>query len=87
MTWPFVTAGRHALELRYRDAQIVNLEAGVDYWRKRAEQLIDAGLVRAGVIHQPTMEQRTTPSSVLNAASMIASALSVTEIDSSKKAS
>jgi hypothetical protein len=35
-----------------RDAAI----ARETYWRTRAERLTDAALVRAGAIHQPTME-------------------------------
>lgn len=87
---PFVGKAVHALELRelelaHRDETIAQLQAERDYWRKRAEQLIDASLARAGAIHEPTMVDRKMPDPRLDPAAMISAALAVTEIDSSKK--
>jgi hypothetical protein len=55
-----------------------------DYWRTRAERLMDAALVRAGATHQPTMEDTRPADRVRSAQSMLTAALSVTEIDSSQ---
>lgn len=76
MKWPFVARERHEEAIRERDAQI-------EYWRARAERLIDADLARRGAIHEPTMVDRPR-AKVDSMASLISSALAITEIDSSK---
>ncbi len=80
---PFIGRTLYLLELQRRDERIADLERDRDYWQRRAEELIDAGLARAGAIHQPTMVDRKAP--VTDVASMIAGALAVQEIDSSKQ--
>jgi len=87
MTWvarllPGVTHAVHALEVTRRDETIAALTTERDYWRARAEKLIDAALARANAIHEPTM--RDVPPPVQPVSAMLASALSVTEIDSTK---
>lgn len=89
MKWPFVTRRVHDLEVEALRKELAAVSAERSYWRARGEQLIDAALARAGAIHQPTMEQRQAPD-VASTLSMMTSALSVMEIDSSaprKKAS
>ncbi len=81
MTWPFITRS----SVRYLDLQVELLTVDRDYWKTRAEQLIDAALARAGAIHQPTMEQVGPRDTVASAAAIITSALSIREIDSSKQ--
>jgi hypothetical protein len=80
VTWPFAARST----VRHLEVQNELLASDRDYWKKRAEQLIDAALARAGAIHQPTMEQRPREH-VKSAMAMLTSALSVTEIDSSQK--
>jgi len=73
--WPFVTRRIHAEKL-------ASVTAERDYWKDKAEELMDAALIRAGAIHQPTMARRPGPTN-LDAASMITAAMAITEIDSS----
>jgi hypothetical protein len=61
---------------------LVEMTLEREYWRTRAERLTDAALVRAGAVHQPTMEAK--PDRVQGTLAMVASAMSVQEIDSSK---
>lgn len=79
-----VTRRRHEQEVGHLQKQVETLTVERDYWKSKAEELIDAALVRAGAIHQPTMVPRRIPTGV-DAASMIAAALSIQEIDSSKR--
>ena len=83
MTWPFVS--RHVFVTDQQHAQDVirELAAQRDYWRTRAERLMDAALARANAIHEPTMVEKKIDKS-LNPASVYTAALSVSEIDSSK---
>lgn len=83
LAWPFITRGLHLIETQHRDAQIERLEAEVKYWQARAERLMDAALARAGAIHEPTMVDRKV-SPHMNPAAVLAGAMSITEIDSSK---
>lgn len=83
MTWPFIGRKAHALELVSAAREIAELTEQRDYWRTRAERLMDAALARANAIHEPTMVDRKVDKS-LNPASVYTAALSVTEIDSSK---
>lgn len=66
------------------EAALVEMTAQRDYWRARAERLMDAALVRAGAIHQQTMEDTAPKDRVRSAQSMLTAALAVTEIDSSQ---
>jgi hypothetical protein len=83
VTWPFVTRRVYDLELRQRDVQIDLTTFDRDYWKGKAERLIDNALVRAGAAHMPTMVDRPIPPGV-DAASMITAAMAIQEIDSSK---
>jgi hypothetical protein len=64
-----------------RETRILELEEQVRYFRTRMERLNDAALARKGEIHQPTMTEPNIPKRDLGA--LIASAVSITEIDSS----
>jgi hypothetical protein len=88
MTWlwrflPFIGKGIHALEVGRRDEIIAELREQVIYWRTRAERLTDSALARAGAIHEPTFVDRKV-SPHMNPAAVLAGAMSITEIDSSK---
>jgi hypothetical protein len=76
--------GFRAIE-REHNAALAEMTAQRDYWRTRAERLTDAALVRAGAIHQPTMETPPPRDRVQAAASMLTAALSVTEISGKPK--
>lgn len=80
----FAVARVNQLALTAALDKVTDLTKERDYWRGRAEKLIDAGLVRTGAIHEPTMVERKPPPA-RDMASLITSALSTTEIDSSKK--
>lgn len=75
----FVSRLRLEAVERERDAALQREE----YWRIRAEKLTDAALVRAGAVHEPTMEARV-PKGPASALTSIITAMSVQEIDSSK---
>jgi hypothetical protein len=66
-------------------ARIDELIGQREYWRTRAEQLIDAALARGGAIHQPTMEQKRPADRIASAMAAVTSAMAVQEIDSSRK--
>lgn len=65
-------------------AELSEMTRQRDYWRAKAESLIDAALARAGAIHQPTMETRPPADRITSGLAALTTALSVTEIDSSK---
>lgn len=79
--WPLVS------RLRLQHAEALNelLTSDRDYWKSRAEQLIDQHLGKAGAIQFPTMEKRKPINDIASVGAAIASAMAVTEIDSSKK--
>jgi hypothetical protein len=56
-----------------------------DYWKGKAERLIDAGLSRTGAIHEPTMRERSPVPKGVNPAELITGAMAITEIDSTKR--
>jgi hypothetical protein len=63
--WPFVTRRVHELEIaRWAANNLVDVEARNaarverDYWRDRAEKLIDQALVKRGEITHQVMEER-----------------------------
>lgn len=60
-----------------------HLHAERNYWREKAERIIDAALVRQGATHQPTMAPAPKPQP--NPMHDMMRALSITEIDSSKR--
>ena len=82
---PFVSKALHALEVGQKDARIADLEQQVEYWRSRCERLMDAALVRAGAIHEPTFVDRKTPETPADKFGQILANLTTTEIDSTKK--
>jgi hypothetical protein len=50
------TIARLVAHVEAQERQIADLRAERDYWRTRAERLIDAGLARRGEIHEPVMQ-------------------------------
>ena len=72
-------------QLSEKDAMLVEVTKQRDDWKGKAERLIDAALVRAGAAHEPTMEARKPADRVASATAALTAAMSVTEIDSSKK--
>ena len=81
MTWPWTSRRVHNLAVQALERENASLIEQRDYWKCRAEQLIDAALARTGAIHQPTMEQRPRPVEA-SGLQLIAAAMAVTEIDS-----
>jgi hypothetical protein len=82
-----VSRARLARELAAKDEMIAEIRAQRDDWKGKAERLTDAALVRAGAVHQPTMETPKPRDRVRDAAAMITGALAVTEIESRPRAS
>lgn len=80
-----VSRARLVRDLAARDAVIADLREQLADWKGKAERLTDAALARAGAIHQPTMETKKAPDRIAGAAAAISAALSITEIDSSRK--
>lgn len=83
------TKTRAALEhtralLAASDSNNAELRAQVEYWRVRAERLMDAALARRGEIHEPTMREPKPPAGQ-SPMELIASAMAVTEVTSGKK--
>lgn len=78
------TVARAKDAIATKDAALAEMVTQRDYWRTRAERLMDAALVRAGAVHQQTMETPAPRNRVDSAAAIMTAALSVREIDSSK---
>lgn len=64
MKWPFVTRKVHELEMDFLRGQLAatlnqvdDAKADRDYWKARAERLVDQALAKRGEINQPVMEQ------------------------------
>lgn len=83
MRWPFVSRRFHDLALDAAVHRVIAAEEQRDYWRTRAEKLIDQRLAREGAISEPTMVDRKVSKDPSVAAQMIA-AMSVTEIGEQK---
>lgn len=88
---PWITRDDAALAIRRELAEqrvvIVERETALlrddrDYWRSRAEKLIDQGLARHGAITEPTMVQRRPP--VTSSAAGALLGMNIREIESAR---
>jgi ABC-type xylose transport system substrate-binding protein len=79
MTWPFVTRKVFDLSITAQALRVAAAEQERDYWRTRAEKLMDQALARAGAISEPTMRDAVVRKDPSLAAGVIA-AMNITEI-------
>jgi len=79
MRGPWISRAVHAAEIEALRRQLATLAEDRDYWRARAERLIDATLGRAGAITAPVMGATPRPAPGANLAN-IYRGLAMTEV-------